>query len=240
MIHILPSLRPQQIRHLAPAWLSLLLVPVVTAAALDVDPDEPLRLMGIGVLCAAIMLGQVLVALELHRARQREVDLAQQATTDPLTGLGNRRALDEAMRREARRGERTGRPAALLLLDLDGFKAVNDRYGHHLGDALLQAFATVLARRTRQDLDGIFRLGGDEFVVLMPEADEAGARLAARRIRDAFRPLAARLVPEVPVDCSIGVAQLEEHDNVEGIEGWLATADRRMYAAKGRLVMPAH
>lgn len=229
----LPFPRPLA-RQLLPAWLSLLLVPLVTAAALDAGPDEPLRRLGIGVLCAAIMLGQVLVALELSTAARREALLAAQARVDPLTGLGNRRALEEALRAEAHRARRTGRPAAVLVLDLDGFKAVNDQRGHEAGDALLQAFAAVIAARTRGGVDTACRPGGDEFVVVMPEAGIEEATAVAHRIRAGLHPVAARLAPGLDVGCSAGVAELDEPGLRGDPEAWLALADRRMYAAKGR------
>ncbi len=218
--------------QLLPAWISVLLVPVVAWAAIGLDSQEPWRLAGLGALCGVIMLGQVVIAGQLAAARQREEQLARTAQTDPLTGLGNRRALATALQRESRRARRQGRPATLALLDLNGFKEVNDRLGHARGDELLREFADLLRRHTRYDFDDVFRLGGDEFVLLLPDSDLDGAGIALQRIRDAFRLLTARIVPEFPVDFAVGLASLDEGDQPMSIDDWLVLADHRMYAAK--------
>ncbi len=215
-----------------PAWASLLLVPMVGLLAIEGVPRPTWAEAGIALLCVAIMAAQLVVARQLGQARRRLDELVRTAQTDELTGLGNRRAMAQAMQRELRRARRQDTPASVLVVDLDGFKAVNDRLGHARGDELLRAFADLLVRYTRADFDGVFRYGGDEFVVLLPDATAAGAERAADRIRRAFGPVASRRAPGVSVACSIGVAELAELADDATVESWLAAADARMYAEK--------
>src|SRR5262249_17960896 len=121
---------------------------------------------------------------ELAVARAQMVDLAARAETDPLTDLPNRRGFERELRRSLAYVKRYGASAALLYLDLDGFKAVNDRYGHAPGDAMLKAVAMVLARHVR-DSDLVARIGGDEFVLLLWNCSEDDARFKAEAIEGA-------------------------------------------------------
>jgi diguanylate cyclase (GGDEF)-like protein len=114
-------------------------------------------------------------AAELQRAER-------QALTDALTGLANRRALDDALRRELARCERSQQPLAVLLIDLDGFKAINDRFGHATGDEALQLLARSIQRATREG-DLAARIGGDEFAVCLPATRSPEARAIGDRIR---------------------------------------------------------
>jgi diguanylate cyclase (GGDEF)-like protein len=154
------------------------------------------------------------------------------SVTDALTGLGNLRHLRDALRLEVERASRFGRCLGVLVLDLDHFKAVNDRYGHRAGDAVL----VELARRVRglvREVDRTFRQGGEEFVVLLPETDVAGSVTVARRIRDEMRarPITVRGAGiTVPVTVSIGIAVFPRHAMTE-VEV-LQAADQALYAAK--------
>lgn len=160
-------------------------------------------------------------------------ELERRATTDPLTGLANRRELDH--RAELALAERDeGRVVGLLLVDLDGFKAVNDSYGHLVGDELLVAAARRLTALVRER-DVVARVGGDEFVVLVPgvhhEADVA--RLAARvppALAEPFR-LDATEAP-VTIGASVGVAVAGAGGPEVSLKALLREADRRMYSAK--------
>jgi two-component system cell cycle response regulator len=152
------------------------------------------------------------------------------ATTDPLTGLMNRRAFLAALDVEQSRSERQGYPMSLLLLDVDHFKAINDTYGHAVGDQVLAAVGQVLMQEVRKT-DFVGRWGGEEFVVLLSGAGEPGARIGAERIRAAIE--AMQVCEEggrmVPVRVSIGVSCLEVKDTPEILIG---RADRAMYQAK--------
>ncbi|RRR99226.1 diguanylate cyclase [Glycomyces terrestris] len=175
--------------------------------------------------------GQASVAVEnvlLHRQAQRL------SLTDPLTGLWNYRFMQTSLRREAERSRRYQRPSALLAIDLDRFKAVNDTYGHPVGDQVLIELARRVTGQIRE-VDLAFRHGGEEFMVLLPETDAAGAAAVAERLG---RSVAARPFKvndasggrELRVTVSIGVAVLGEHaDTANEI---LAAADEALYAAK--------
>lgn len=152
------------------------------------------------------------------------------ATTDPLTGLMNRRAFLAALDVEQSRSERQGYPMSLLLLDLDHFKTINDTCGHAVGDQVLAAVGSLLVREARKT-DYVGRWGGEEFVVLLSGSDEEGARIGAERIRAAIEAMqvCTETGHPVPVRASIGVSLLEVNDTPEVL---MARADRAMYQAK--------
>ncbi len=120
--------------------------------------------------------------------------LREQAETEPLTGLGNRRRLQRALDQQLSRAKRYGERVALLLLDLDRFKAVNDELGHETGDAVIVACAEALRERTR-GYDELVRLGGDEFVVVAPVPDVLDAHRLADEIRDQIAVRCNALLP---------------------------------------------
>lgn len=162
-----------------------------------------------------------------------------EARVDRLTGLFNYRWMREALGKEIRRAQRYGSPLAVILVDLDGLKAVNDRFGHAGGDALLRHTAGKISAALRQ-IDSAARIGGDEFVVLLPATDINGARHVARRIVTAIRT-DAPLIEEKPlrVAASLGVAQWEDGWDEEQL---IRAADQAMYAAKrkGRNRLACH
>ena len=153
--------------------------------------------------------------------------LASRATRDPLTGLPNRAALAEAMEHEVRSTPRTSAPA-LLLIDLDGFKGVNDTDGHLAGDAVLVGVAELLHSQVR-DGDLPTRLGGDEFAVLLPRTSMAQATKVARRILTASRDAAGLASASARVHLSIGVGWLAQPTDGDAL---VAVADTALYAAK--------
>lgn len=189
-----------------------------------------------GVMAATYNFGFVALLTLRYVRRLRELTLH-----DPLTGLLNRRALDTELQREWSRLQREGAPFALLALDLDHFKRVNDRYGHLVGDEVLTQTAQRL-RETVRGADLVARTGGEEFVVLMPETDDAGARSAAERLRAAVAgtPYAVSTGP-LPLSVSVGVATVQRPGS--GPRDALQRADRALYAAKeggrDRVVMAA-
>jgi diguanylate cyclase (GGDEF)-like protein len=152
-----------------------------------------------------------------------------EARVDRLTGLFNYRWMIEALDKEIHRAQRYDNPLGLIMIDLDGLKSVNDRFGHQAGDALLRHAAGKITAALRQ-IDSAARVGGDEFVVLLPATDLAGAQHVARRIVTAIRtdaPVIDRRT--LPVTASLGVAQWQD--------GWdekqlLDAADKAMYTAK--------
>jgi diguanylate cyclase (GGDEF)-like protein len=156
-------------------------------------------------------------------------DLARLAREDPLTGLPNRRAFDEALARELARADRSGAPLAAVALDVDHFKRVNDGHGHAAGDAVLAAVARRAASALRAG-DLLARIGGEEFAALLPGADLPAAAEVAERIRAAVGGAAIEVGGvALPVTVSLGCAAREAGEAGPGL---LARADARLYAAK--------
>jgi len=171
----------------------------------------------------------IVTSIDVSDAKLREREMRSAASEDALTGLLNRRGLEADAPSVLRDASGALRPCALLYLDLDGFKRVNDELGHEAGDAVLCEFAARLQHCTRGP-DLLARLGGDEFVLLLPEAGEAGARWVARRLlEECRRPV---LVNERTLHCtpSIGIALQPEHG--AELKTLVQAADRAMYEAK--------
>jgi diguanylate cyclase (GGDEF)-like protein len=143
---------------------------------------------------------------ERFRSEQARADLATLATEDPLTGVANRRQFDAVGRSEWARFQRYGRPLSLLVLDLDGFKTVNDHFGHVAGDLILKNIANA-CDFTRREPDLVARIDGDEFALLLPETDEASAEALADRLRNNIATTPHKFGDQrVQVTVSIGVA----------------------------------
>lgn len=150
---------------------------------------------------------------------------------DDVTGLYNRRYWEEAAERELARYLRTRRPAVVMLLDLDDFKQVNDRYGHIAGDAVLRRIAEVIGASLRE-IDTPARYGGDEFIVLLAETSADGAREVAERLRTAVERIEC---PEAPgVRCTISIGMAEANRLLVSVQDWVNLADSAMYRAKNR------
>jgi len=151
------------------------------------------------------------------------------ALTDPVTGLNNRTALEQALAHQTELARRYSTPLSLLMLDIDFFKRVNDRHGHPAGDALLRELGSRLVECVRRS-DVIFRYGGEEFAVLLNNTDRAGARQLAERIRNAIeeRPfLKGR--QQIAMTASIGVATLKGGEDTATL---VDRTDRALYQAK--------
>jgi diguanylate cyclase (GGDEF)-like protein len=162
-------------------------------------------------------------------ANIRTLTLAElQALTDPLTGLGNRRATTEQLERMIAQAQRTGTPLSLLLIDLDDFKSVNDEHGHAAGDAALAAVGPALVEATRSS-DFVGRQGGEEFSVLLPDTGAAGALVAAENVLAAIRGIRLEGI-ERRLTTSIGIATFPA-DAPDAAELFTA-ADHALYAAK--------
>lgn len=166
----------------------------------------------------------------------------QAALTDELTGLPNRRALDRRLEEEVRRSQRYQRVFAYLMIDLDGFKQVNDKYGHPIGDSVLQQVSALLRQNTR-DTDFLARYGGDEFAMVLPEIDRENALAVAQKIRDVLESYWLLLPDDERrqmLSACIGIAIYPE--DASTAEGLLQCADERLYRAKakGRGSLIAH
>jgi diguanylate cyclase (GGDEF)-like protein/PAS domain S-box-containing protein len=169
--------------------------------------------------------GRLVSAFDFTEHRRVEEGAQLLAVTDPLTGLGNYRCLLQVLDAEVKRFDRTGRPFAVLLLDLDDLKKVNDRYGHIVGSRALCRLGDVLRLNCRA-IDTAARYGGDEFAVVLPETAAEAARIVASRIREQL--LMDNEQP--PLSVSIGVADYREGGQT--IEELLRTADRETYGMK--------
>ena len=156
-------------------------------------------------------------------------ELARASRRDALTGLPNRRAFDEELAREVARAARSGKPLAVVVLDVDRFKGVNDTYGHAAGDAVLREIAARAATAVRAG-DFVARIGGEEFAVLLQATDLAGARELAERVRSAVgaAPFPTGAGP-LAVTASLGCAVLSPEESPEAL---VARADARLYDAK--------
>lgn len=186
-----------------------------------------LAIFNLVVLAHVGAFAMLMVSLTKER---REAEQRKFAMIDPLTGLMNRRAFMAAVERAARRGRRD--PMTLLVLDLDHFKQVNDRYGHEIGDRVLYGFAQVAERVTRPN-DQLYRMGGEEFCFLLPDCELTEALGVAERIRTGFAALVidARGV-EAKTTVSIGLAT--DGGAPIDLEVLLEAADAALYEAKAR------
>lgn len=189
-----------------------------------VKPVEPVELT------ARVRVGLRLQRALLDLASKNEI-LEKLALTDALTGLANRRALQEALESELARLRRHGRPASLLFLDLDHFKLVNDTHGHAVGDEVLAGFAHVLRRGCRGG-DLAARMGGEEFAVLLPGTGRGPAALVAERVRRATEAHTLGRTVRVAVTVSVGVASTEGLPEPHLAADLLRKADAALYRAK--------
>ncbi|MCH8498848.1 MAG: GGDEF domain-containing protein [Marinobacter sp.] len=168
--------------------------------------------------------------VRLAEIRVLQVQLQQQAIRDELTGLYNRRYLEESLERELQRAERAGQPLTLMMIDVDHFKAVNDTYGHQAGDRVLQAVAELLRKRLRAQ-DIVCRFGGEEFVVILPDT---AAQQTLVRLESWFRKEGLLTVghegQRIDVQFSMGLAEYPTHGRSG--EQLLRVADRALYQAK--------
>jgi diguanylate cyclase (GGDEF)-like protein len=177
-------------------------------------------------LSMALNFGFLLMAMD--RLRNEVADLA---LLDDLTGVGNRRHLLRRLTEECARSERTAEPFALLVIDLDGFKLINDTHGHAAGDACLQHF-TLMAQTRLRPGDMLARTGGDEFCIVLPSSTLREGAMIARRVIEACRADAEGCVgDDIPIAVSIGVAQWTREMGAFP-DRLIAAADHALYAAK--------
>jgi diguanylate cyclase (GGDEF)-like protein len=175
----------------------------------------------------ASVAGQIGVLIEKAELQEQ---LRTQATTDPLTRLHNRRFVDVRLQEEISRSLRSGWPLVLLLLDVDGLKQINDKYGHLAGDQILKRVATTLKSSCRLS-DVVGRIAGDEFMVILPETRRSMAEVLVRRLRQAFAADPVQLDGIVlPVRVSVGMAELPTE--ARDAQGLFSVADAELYRAK--------
>jgi diguanylate cyclase (GGDEF)-like protein len=206
------------------------------------EPNMPEMLFGITVffVLLSVYMGQlgdrikdnILLSLQKDVLTRQLSDslarVAMQATTDPLTGRANRRAVDDELQRQQAQLERTRTPFSVLLLDIDHFKQINDQHGHGIGDEALKAFARRVAASLRPS-DFLGRYGGEEFVVILPGTPLDPALHVARRVCEAVSAQPLLVQPSLPATVSIGVATCRPGDTARGV---LEAADHAVYQAK--------
>jgi diguanylate cyclase (GGDEF)-like protein len=168
---------------------------------------------------------------EIARRRELEIELKYLAITDPLTGLANRRHFSQRLEEELHRARRLNKPLAVIYIDIDHFKSVNDSLGHTAGDQALRHLGDI-CHQTLRDIDFIARVGGEEFIAIIIDSDLAQAVAAAERLRAAMAdsPVILNEGTSTTVTISLGVAALAASD-LHG-EGLLRRADQALYAAK--------
>ncbi len=180
-------------------------------------------------LTAMVLIAYVAMVVGREQRRSREAAI-RASTVDSLTGLFNRPFLFAAVEREIARSGRSGRGFCILLMDVDGLKPVNDRYGHHVGDRLLRRVGDVIRIGVRR-IDTPARYGGDEFAVLCPETDPTGAFVLAEKIRQG---VAEGVVdaPDGPIRPSVSIGVVAYPDDGSSADALLIAADQAMYRSK--------
>jgi diguanylate cyclase (GGDEF)-like protein len=213
--------------------------PVIMVSAMN-DIDRRVNALDLGAddfVSKPIVLEELLARVRSHLRRSlRESELASASYIDELTGLPNRRALVEFFEREQRCAEQEGQTLSLAMIDLNGFKALNDHHGHVVGDQALRRVGRFLLENVRAT-DCVGRLGGDEFLVVLCEAGEVDAVELAERLRSRL-PVEVALEggAALQVDLAVGVAAARPG---EGLDAALPRADERMYRNKRRRNRPA-
>jgi diguanylate cyclase (GGDEF)-like protein len=162
-----------------------------------------------------------------RRVRARVLELSQ---TDPLTGLFNRGHLYPTLEQEIQRTRRSGRGFCVLMIDLDGLKAINDSMGHLRGDEVLRAVGRVITGSIRT-VDSAYRYGGDEFLILLPETEFIGAYVVAEKIREGVEQISESLVTD-PASTSVSIGLVSHPEDGSSTEELMVAADRAMYQAK--------
>ena len=167
----------------------------------------------------------------MHLRQRAERQLEALATTDPLTGLANRRKLDQTLEQEWRRAQRSGKPLSLIMFDIDHFKSFNDTYGHQDGDEALKRVAQTVRHCMHRSTDLAARYGGEEFAVVLSDTDNSGAYNLAQSIRQAVEQLEPLTPDHRRITTSMGVStrQVKPGDQLADL---INSADQALYQAK--------
>lgn len=199
------------------------IVSVLALMSIETAFSSPVQMWTFAATTATVSACAYVFAYRNQDQRER---LEHLATIDPLTGVKNRRSMDEELDLAAANAERTGLPYALVMMDLDHFKQINDVYGHGVGDDVLTALVGLIESNTRKS-DQLFRYGGEEFVLLLPGVDGSSLQTVMTNLQQILRKHLK--YPGGPVTSSFGVALLRHG---ESIDSWLSRADEALYKAK--------
>ncbi|MFZ5906649.1 MAG: diguanylate cyclase [Nitrospirota bacterium] len=164
--------------------------------------------------------------IDISERKKMDAKLKELATTDILTGAYNRMGFDEIITREIERVKRNNKPLSILLFDIDHFKKINDKFGHHVGDSVLKTIANIV-KRTIRKIDYFIRWGGEEFLILSPETDKKQAYILAERLRKDIENFTFDNLPRITISC--GTAEFREEDTENT---FIKKADDAMYTAK--------
>ena len=211
----------------------LLIATCIATAALLGFPVQIATPMDVMLACLPLLvvyplaIGTTAYSLANKLARQNR-RLDELGRTDELTGLANRRQCLSLAQTELARHRRTNRSAVLVILDIDHFKEINDRYGHPIGDEVLCTVARVLRESCRKS-DSVARYGGDEFVMMLPETTLRGAEEASRRLRAKLEGAAFERAADLRCTVSLGAAEAQAEMDVDA---WVRQADAALYRAK--------
>jgi two-component system cell cycle response regulator len=205
-------------------------------AGLDAGADDYLsKRVSSAQLIARLRTAQRILTLE-HSLRMVVDEKSRLATTDTLTGASNRRYFTRHFNRELKRVQRYGGSLALLMLDIDHFKQINDRFGHAVGDEVLQEFSKRVGAGLPRESDWFARMGGEEFVVVLPQTELAGAQIVAEKLRASVAAAPMKtLAGSVGITVSIGVASLDafaSSHTAPSLDNILDLADRCLYDSK--------
>ena len=177
-----------------------------------------------------VVLLSIALADRMKMTQEKKLQAEKEAKTDILTGLLNRRAYYEISSSEHQRLQRYHRDFSVIMLDIDDFKKVNDNYGHHEGDRLLQSVASTI-RENMRDNDYAFRMGGDEFLILLPETNEEQAYHLAKRMRKEIENKKLQSdTQSYTISVSLGISQFRQND--ANLEVVVKRADEALYQVK--------
>lgn len=168
---------------------------------------------------------------DVTKQKEAERQLEHLATTDPLTGLHNRRSFMDIAERELSRAKRHNSPLAIMMLDLDHFKTINDTHGHLVGDSVIHAFGMLCQQSTRA-FDTVGRIGGEEFVVLLPESSLEQALAVAERLRQATERMRLSLEHGLPLQFTVSIGVAVTSGSTPNVDTLLSQADGALYEAK--------
>ncbi|MCJ2120046.1 sensor domain-containing diguanylate cyclase [Methylobacterium sp. J-001] len=217
-------------------------LPLILNVALstdEIEADWRVKALTIGVivliLCGLTIALSLLFGRELRRREAMQAELERLSLTDALTGLPNRRAFDDAFARASGGARRSGKPLSLLIVDADHFKRFNDRYGHQVGDQVLQGLARCLSASVHRPHDLVGRVGGEEFAILLPDTDQAGALRIAEKVHAEVSTLSigSAGIGAGAVTVSIGLAAAVQNGaEVTELTDLYRRADGALYEAK--------